>query len=146
GAACDGEKSSRRLVAEAEAGASQPGRAILVAGGPFEVRDQLVRAPATAGDVIADVQDPPRSRFQRKQRVEGGHAVGIGGRDAKALADVAERALADEAHPGLHRLEGREKQVTPAPAEAGGEMGAVAPRIVTEPRIDRLAFLGSRLR
>src|SRR5207237_9236400 len=33
-----------------------------------------------------------------------------------------------------------------ARVEAGGEVGAVTLRIVAEPRIDRLAFLGSRLR
>src|SRR5205807_9169003 len=139
---CDGQEGSRRLIAETQARAPQPDRAVLVdydvialravLGGwpesPLQVLDQLVGAAAAAGDVVAHVQDPARAWRHGEQRVEGGYPERIGRRHAETLADVIERPFADPSHPGLHRLESRKKQVAPIPAEARGEMASLALR------------------
>ena len=84
-----GEQRRRRAVALAQARAAQPGRAVdvgvLGTEALLELGDQLLRAGAAAGDVVADVHDARRALLGREQRVEGRHAVDVGGRDGQAL-------------------------------------------------------------
>ena len=105
----------RRPIALAEARAAQP-RAAADVGvlGPdplLERGDQLLRAVAAAHDVVAYVQHPRRPRVHRQQPVERGDPVRVGRRHREALADVAERTLADPADPRLHVFEDRQQQV-----------------------------------
>ena len=91
-------------------------------------------ALAPAGDVVADVQHPPRARHGGEQRVEGGHAVGVRRRHRQPLADVVQRALADPADARLHRLQRGQQQMAPGArlVAAGGGM-RVAPSSRTPP-------------
>src|SRR2546426_877554 len=138
-----GDRQERRwrLIAEAEARAALPGCAVPDSQGPLELRDELVRATAPAGDVVADVQDAPRARLHREQPIEGGDTPGIGWRNVQALADVREHAFADPADAGLRRLQGGEEEVTPVAPQARREVRPFALRVRGQPRGDRVAFV-----
>ena len=115
---------SRCAIALAEAGAAQPGRravGVEIALGAhvlLELRDQLLRAVAAAGQVLAHVDHARRPRLDAEQRIERRHAVDVCRRHRQALGDVVERARADPADVLLHGAA--------APGAAGA--GASGPR------------------
>src|SRR5438874_8621780 len=66
-----------------------------------------------AHDVVADVGNAWRSRFEREEGVEACDAVNLGGRQGHSLADVVQRPLADEARAVVDCVEHRQEQMTP---------------------------------
>jgi hypothetical protein len=70
-----------------------------------------------------------RTRLRREERVEGGHAVGIGRRDGQALADVVKAGLADPARPCLEGMQCRQEEVPPAP---GGRAAPDGTALITD--------------
>ena len=112
-----GDERCRRALALAEAGAPEPRRRAVRPGpalGPeaeLELADQLVRSVATAGDVLADVDDSRRAPVQGEERVERGDAVRVRRRHGQSPADVVERARADPADVLLDGMERRQQQV-----------------------------------
>ena len=135
----------RRLLAEAKAGASQPGRRAVGLRRARRTEPGLqlfayaIGAAGQAGDVVAHMDDARRPRLEREQGVEAGHTVGLGGRHAQSAADLVERRLADPADPRLDGVERRQQEVAPI-ARRMPAPGAVAietwlPR--TGDRLDR---------
>ena len=135
----DRQHRGRGAIALAETGAAIPGRGAvfgqlaLAAEALLQLGDQLLRAVAAAGDVLADVDDPRRPRVDGEQRVEGGDTVGVGRRDRQPRADVVQAARADPADPLLQRPQCRQQQmataagiVPPAGGVACGPAAAVA--------------------
>ena len=119
---------------------------------PLELRDELVPAPAHAGDVGADVGHERRARLEREERVEARDAIGLGGRDREPPADIAERGGADPADAALHLVEHRKQQMPlrACRVPTAGRM-AVGAALAADPRrrgraqhaVDRVA-LGRR--
>ena len=113
----DRQQRGGRPLALAEARAAQPGRATVGARGArrseprFHGRAQLLGPGQAAGDVVADVGHDRRPGRGRQQRVERGHAVGLGRRHGQPAADVAQRGLADVADAVLQRVQRRQQQV-----------------------------------
>src|ERR1700733_2071259 len=116
--------------------------------------DQLLRAGAAAGEVVADVQHAGRTRLHREQRVEGRHAVDVGGGDGQPLRDVVERAGADPTPLLVQRVKGGEELGTLGPGGVTPVRGvpvldAVSSRPGrhgrTEERVDGRALVGGRL-
>ncbi len=163
----DGDQGRRRLVAEAEAWASEPDRVVLadldvvavgsvvrrVACRPLQLLAHFVGALAATRDVIADVEHPLGPGNGGEQCVEGDDAVRVGGRHREPLTDVVERALADPAHGGLHGLERGKQEVPLGPRLVPSARGvgiaplvalaAVPPRCGrAEQRVYRFALLG----
>ena len=93
-------------------GSGSRGTELLGQGG-----DQGLRAGAAAHEVVADVQHPGCPRLEREQRVEGGDAVDVGGRDRQPPRDVVERAGADPSGVLVERVQRRQQLVA---LRAGG--------------------------
>ena len=94
------QQNCRPALALAQAGAAVPRRSVSLAGGTAlggELPAQLLCPLRLTGDVVAHVGDQRRRRRRCKQRVEGGHTVGLSRRHAETLAKVAERAGSDVA-------------------------------------------------
>ncbi len=131
----DRHERGRRPVAQAEARAAVPGGGAVVgqvalgAEPLLELRDQVVGADALAGQVLADVDHARRPRVDGEHRVEGRHAVGVGGRHGEPRADVVERARADPADALLHGPQRRQQLVAAAARRvAAARRGAVVER------------------
>ena len=86
-----------------------------------------------------------RPRLEREERVEAGHAIGLGGRHAQAAADLVEGRLADPADARLDRVERRQEEVptiarrVPSPRAVTTETGFPRPG----DRLDSGAFDGA---
>ena len=107
---CDG-----RAFAHAETRAAHPGDLALggtrlAERGLQRVADQLAAAHP-ARQVVTGVDHDLGSGLDAEHRVEGGDAVGLGGRHRESFADVVEATLADPSHPGLQGVQGGQQQV-----------------------------------
>ena len=104
-----------RAFAHAETRAAHPGDLALggtrfAERGLQRVADQLATAHA-ARQVVTGVDHDLGSGLDAEHRVEGGDAVGLGGRHRESFAHVVEAALADPSHPGLQGVQGGQQQV-----------------------------------
>ena len=114
-----------RQVAEPQARAAQPRRPTVAdrfpgrPEGSFQVVADPLRTRQPAGDVVTDVGDDGRPRRRREERVERGHAIGLGRGHGQPAADVVERRLADPADPRLDRVECRQQTASVGRASRG---------------------------
>ncbi len=95
------DEGGRRPVARPHARARKPRDGVGSAGRTqhfLEDGRDPARSRHPADDVVAGVDDDRRARRGRKQRVEAGDAVRLGGREPEALADEVHAAFADPAH------------------------------------------------
>ncbi len=138
----------RRALAHPEAGASKD---LLGTDLSDHLVDHALGTRDLARDVVAQVQDRRRARFDREHRVERRDAVGLGGRDREALARVAETAGTDPARARLQRMQDGEQQVAllpglvPAPSHTPVRLGPFPTRPArgrrAEDRVDGGAFV-----
>ena len=75
----------------------------------FELGTKRIRAGHLASNVVTDMRYARRTLLHREQGVKARDSEGFRRWNREAFADVIERALADPAHPALHRVEGREE-------------------------------------
>ena len=109
----------------------------------FQLGEQVEATGVPAGDVITDMHMNGRTTLVGEQMVEGGHAVGFGGRDGQALADIGDGTRGQPAKAVLHGMEGRQQQMPLGPGFGAAKQGnaPLAPEIpfATGPGRDRLA-------
>ena len=124
------DKRRRRLLAEAEARAPQPAAVLPFPSpppgrGPSPASAQSAfRSLQSADDVVADVGHArralaPARTCRRRTRRRRPRPAG-----RQPPADVVEGALADPAHPALHRVERGQQQVAPRPRRVASPSGA----------------------
>ena len=78
-----------------------------------ELSPQILGAAVPAHDVVAQMHGEVALGFEGQQRVEIGHAVGLGGRNGEPLTNVRHGSGADPADLVLDRLEGGQEKVAP---------------------------------
>ena len=110
-AAGDLQQRRGRALADAEAGARLPRRALIAFEAALDLGGERVRAGVAADDVVAEVGDARRALARGEQGVGLGDAVGLRRRHAQALADVAEGARADPADCVLHGVQRWQQQL-----------------------------------